>query len=467
MPISTDSVDALVVGAGIAGLVAALELANAGRTVRVWEASEQPGGMLRQVELDGLVLDAGAEAFATRSLAVADLISDFELDVDVVHPAAASAHLVRGRRRVRRDPLPRNTVLGLPAQPWAADVRRTIGWLGAVRAVIEPALPAVRPVNESLDALVRRRFGRRVADRLVTPVCRGVYSTPPTELTLERVAPGVAERLRETGSLRLALEQFTSSVPPGAAVASIEGGMWRLADALVGRLAAHGVRIETGTRAKSVHPSDDAVDVTGVSVVDSTRTEQRVHARTVVWAAGARVLPAQLRPELPEAEQVHVTTVVLDAPALDAHPLGSGALVAPEAIREAKAITHSNAKWAWIAKQLAAGRQVLRLSAERAHPDWTADADAVAAEIRHLTGADVSAPSIRAMHSTVWPSSSGALEPAVARELEARLRTRGVRVVGADVAGTGITAIVPHARAAARELIDQLSIHPEPMRSHA
>jgi 1-hydroxycarotenoid 3,4-desaturase len=57
-----------VVGAGIAGLVAALELSCRGLQVTVLERSAQAGGKLRQVAVDGAVMDAGPTVFTLRGV---------------------------------------------------------------------------------------------------------------------------------------------------------------------------------------------------------------------------------------------------------------------------------------------------------------------------------------------------------------------------------------------------------------
>ncbi len=48
-----------IVGAGITGLVLAHELRKRGRSVRVWEAADRPGGVMWSAEVDGRVLDFG------------------------------------------------------------------------------------------------------------------------------------------------------------------------------------------------------------------------------------------------------------------------------------------------------------------------------------------------------------------------------------------------------------------------
>ncbi|MGA4543392.1 NAD(P)/FAD-dependent oxidoreductase [Uniformispora flossi] len=58
-------VDAVVVGAGMAGLACAADLVAAGRSVRVLEASGTVGGRMRSQRRDGFVLDRGFQVFNT------------------------------------------------------------------------------------------------------------------------------------------------------------------------------------------------------------------------------------------------------------------------------------------------------------------------------------------------------------------------------------------------------------------
>ena len=53
-------------------------------------------------------------------------------------------------------------------------------------------------------------------------------------------------------------------------------------------------------------------------------------------------------------------TLIVDAPALDSAPRGTGVL-AIDGVSRAKALTHSTAKWSWLAAA-AKGRHVVRLS---------------------------------------------------------------------------------------------------------
>jgi 1-hydroxycarotenoid 3,4-desaturase len=56
----------VVVGAGVAGLVAALQLAQRNMQVTLIEAAEQPGGKMRQLMVDGAPIDSGPTVFTMR-----------------------------------------------------------------------------------------------------------------------------------------------------------------------------------------------------------------------------------------------------------------------------------------------------------------------------------------------------------------------------------------------------------------
>jgi 1-hydroxycarotenoid 3,4-desaturase len=64
MPMSTPRV--IVIGAGIGGLVSALDLAAQGIEVLVFERASRPGGKLREVTLGGVAMDAGPTVFTMR-----------------------------------------------------------------------------------------------------------------------------------------------------------------------------------------------------------------------------------------------------------------------------------------------------------------------------------------------------------------------------------------------------------------
>src|SRR5690606_8064604 len=84
----------VVVGGGMAGLVAARECAKVGMNVTVLEAAGELGGAIRRAALDGVTVDAGAESYATRGGHVRKLLDELGLADRIVTPNPAGAWLV-------------------------------------------------------------------------------------------------------------------------------------------------------------------------------------------------------------------------------------------------------------------------------------------------------------------------------------------------------------------------------------
>ena len=71
----------IVVGAGMAGLAAAIDLARRGADVTVLERADTPGGKMREVVVDGSPIDAGPTVFTMRWI-FSDLFEDAGANLD-------------------------------------------------------------------------------------------------------------------------------------------------------------------------------------------------------------------------------------------------------------------------------------------------------------------------------------------------------------------------------------------------
>ncbi|WP_129782760.1 protoporphyrinogen/coproporphyrinogen oxidase [Promicromonospora panici] len=479
----TLTTDAVVVGAGIGGLVAAHALAEHGLRVVVLEAAHRAGGPIRGGSfgsLPGVPLDLGAESFAVRGGVVEELAEKLGLTIEA--PAGLSAW---GYAAGRAFPLPAAGVLGIPSRPWAGDVRRAIGWPGVLRGSLDRVLPSRFVDTTDLGTFARSRLGSRVADRLVTPVAAGVHSAPLDRLDVAAVAPGLLDAYARTGSLSRAVASLRAAAPPGSAVRGIDGGIHTLVNALVERLdvrlGARVVGVERAGAIEQVRREAAAGAETGAAAADTVgrgdadwlvhiMNGQVLRAPRLVLATRAEFgpLPAAgaeiaLPPAPERGADIRLVTLLLEAPELDAAPRGSGMLVAPGttpgAVR-AKALTHATVKWPWLARRVrdavGPGWHVVRLSYGRiGEPTPEPTADEAARDASALLGVDLTGRVRDVLHQR-WDGSLPPPTPAyraAIKQFEDAVRAEpGLDVTGGWIAGTGLAAIVGHARGIAERL---------------
>lgn len=465
---------ALVVGGGISGLIAARELAQTGLRTTLLEATETWGGCVGRHEVAGLTLDSGAESFATRSSAVADLAAELGLAGNIVapHPGGAWVQLPDGPRE-----LPKTGVLGIPANPWDPEVRRSLGLSGSLRASLDKFLPSSVGTTadvSSVSALVRARMGRRVLERLVEPVVGGVHSADPGLLDVDMVAPGLRAGITRHGSLAAAVAAQRkgsgvqgsgvqgAAAKAGSAVAGLKGGMHTLVAALVADLRRRGVELVPGTRADAAARTPRGWRIAaGEETYDADVLVIALDGPSAVGLLEDAV-PALTGHRPGPGPEVKLVTLVVNLPELDARPRGTGILVAPQTAGiRAKALTHATAKWDWLAAEAGPGRHVVRLSYGRgdsSSPAGQAPAEGSDAALLDIALQDASAlltVPVKAGDLAGWDvvSWAGALPFAAVghRQRVADVRricsgTEGLLMVGGWLAGNGLAAVVADTR---------------------
>ena len=411
-----------VVGAGVAGLLAARRLAATGHDVTVMEADDHVGGRVSRVRVDGFELDAGAESFATRGGHVAKLARELGLGARIVRPEPKPAWVVTPDDAY---PLPAAGWLGIPTKLLARDLRKAIGWRGALRVMADLAapMPAVSP-DQSLAEVARDRLGDAATDRLLAPVLQGIYSRPLDEITFADIAPGFAEDVTQRGSVVRAAAARREASPAGSAVMGLEGGVATLVDSLAADAREQGARIRYGAVVSGLERKGKRWTVW----VDGD-----AHKCDAVVLAVPRPVVAALVPDVAWAQdrQVAVVTMVLDAPELDEAPRGTGVLAVGN-VSGAKALTHSTAKWRWLAQRMN-GRHVLRLSygidnARDARLHALSDASA-------LLGVALEESQVRDMERVQWADSAPVA-------IEDREPASGLHLVGSAAGLSGLAAIV-------------------------
>ncbi|MFL5954456.1 MAG: phytoene desaturase family protein [Gaiellaceae bacterium] len=225
--------DAVIIGAGHNGLVAANVLADAGWSVSVVEAEDEPGGCVRSGELiePGFVHDRFSAFFP---LAVASpVFRALELDLPFRHGPLVLAHPA----------LDGSCAVLAREEPWEQ--------LAAVWARLEPAVlrgmitpfPQVRALAEAVPALLAAR-AVRVQDELRQRLVLGN--------TLHSDLPPRSRAGRSFGLLLTAFAQRYG-------YPCIEGGAGKITDALVSRALARGVDLRLGERVERLPRARRAV----------------------------------------------------------------------------------------------------------------------------------------------------------------------------------------------------------------
>jgi len=288
-----NTVDTILVGAGISGLTVAHGLARRSRTCAILESGVGAGGVIGTRRRDGFLYECGPNSTLDTTPLIHSLLQELGIAGERVdaNAVASTRYIVRGGKLV-----------ALPGGPGAFFTTRAFTPKAKLRLFAEPFIaPSPVGVDESIAAFVRRRLGTEFLDYAIDPFVAGIYAGDP-----ERISVGAAfPRL-------LALEQAHGSLIKGQIVGararrknkevaknvagsfSFRGGMQTLTDALAKAVAP----IEYGTSVHRVLRGSD-----GVFTVDGTRGGQPVtlRARSVVLAAPARAAAAMIESLAPDA----------------------------------------------------------------------------------------------------------------------------------------------------------------------
>lgn len=465
-----------VVGGGVSGLATAYRLTRAGGEVEVTllEAAARPGGKVAAAEIGGIAVDTGPDALMVRSPAAAALVAELGLDGDLRPPSGAGAYLwSRGRLR----PLPAGSVFGVPDRLVPLLRSGLLGPLGFVRAGADLVLPRRESAgDQSIEQLLRPRFGRQVFERLVEPLLGGVHAGRAGRLSARSAAAEVMALAAGHRSLYLALRErkrkAAGGPPPRPALMSLEGGLVRLVDALAEAVRAAGADVRTGATVRELRARDGRWLLTGEGF-EPLAVDDVVLA-TPAWAAADLLRP--LAPAAADAlggiEYVGVATVIMAYPrtALPAGTRGTGFLVPPAEGRMLVGCTWLTEKWPHLVAGATGGpsgaeapvliRAMVGRDGDRAWADLD-DASLLAAVRAELAEAMGLAGEPLAVHVRRMPAAMPQYTVGHADRL-ATIDTAlealpGVRVTGAGYRGVGLAGCITQADAAAAAVLARAS----------
>lgn len=141
-------------------------------------------------------------------------------------------------------------------------------------------------------------------------------------------------------------------------------------------------------------------------------------------------------------------------------PSNQGSPTQPGAVENpvgAKALSHLNVKWPWIAQALAPHQHLLRLSYGRlGQSEPQVSLEQALADVQVLTGVTIRPEQVSEHKLVRWNGTLPPLPPSYRARIAAFMNQveniEGLAVTGAWVGGTGVNAVVAHARTNARRL---------------
>jgi oxygen-dependent protoporphyrinogen oxidase len=298
---TVETLDALVVGAGISGLTTAFRLARSGWRVAVVEAAGRVGGAMETWTDGPWRFELGPNTVVENHETVGRLIRDAGLEGEkiVAAPAAKRRYLYKGGCLV---PLPSGpgSFLTTPLFPPAAKLR----------LLKEPWIRrAPEGTEESIAAFVSRRLGQPFLDYAVGPFVSGVYAGDPERLSVRWAVPRIWSLEHEHGSLIRGAFARRRGPAPGGAMISFRDGLETLPRKLAAEIgdvrtgvavqgivrAAGGYRVETSAgpiEAKRIVlavPADVAARLLDEATAGASRLfEQVPYAAVAILALGWR-----------------------------------------------------------------------------------------------------------------------------------------------------------------------------------
>jgi hypothetical protein len=216
----SNSSDVLVIGAGLAGLSAAIKLQEAGRNVRIIESSDRPGGRVTSDIIDGFICDRGFQLINSKYPALQAL--NVIQEIDFIKAPRVIEVALGNQRRALGDPR---------VAPWTALDKAT-GTIPEKLSLLR-FLAASPKDNQSVEDVLSSSGSVYV--RALRPFLQGVFLTDPKNVdarygqsivkSFVTGSPGIPRK--GVAELSKALAARVDSISYGVQTDSIEGKVVR------------------------------------------------------------------------------------------------------------------------------------------------------------------------------------------------------------------------------------------------
>ncbi|HLA50039.1 MAG TPA: protoporphyrinogen oxidase [Thermodesulfovibrionia bacterium] len=267
----------VIVGAGISGLTTAYALLNSSQfsvlssqfDITVYEADSRPGGKIWSDKTDGFLCEKGVNGFLDNKPKTLQLCDYLGLE-----PLKSSDN---ARRRFIFSSGKLNQLSESPLSFLKSDL---ISWRGKLRMIYELIAPK-GPEDETVADFVIRRLGKESLEKLIDPMCSGIFAGDPYKMSIRHCFPRIKELEQNYGSLIRAMitlqkerrkgsgvrGQGSEVVPvPAGRLTSFYNGAQTITDTLAQRLEG---KIRLGVSVKGIEKDGKAYKVHTSRGIDS------------------------------------------------------------------------------------------------------------------------------------------------------------------------------------------------------
>jgi protoporphyrinogen/coproporphyrinogen III oxidase len=223
------TLDALIIGGGITGLVCAYGLQRAGTSFLLCERGEL-GGLIRTVRTPGgYVLEQGPNVLVERQ-DVRDLVREIGLGDAVCYPSVSD---------YKQYVWCRGAPCEVPRSPVALFGSRLFSLSDKVRVVVQSSRRGVLHAESDDESIVRFLepiVGRDAAFRVVEPVLKGIYGGAIERLSARSIFPGLWAHAKEGGSLAGFMKRRSRGGEGRPKIFTLRQGISSLVEALRSRI---------------------------------------------------------------------------------------------------------------------------------------------------------------------------------------------------------------------------------------
>ena len=283
-------IDVVIIGGGIAGLTAALDLQRAGREVLLFEAESDLGGNIRTLTEGEFRMERGPHSFMGSAEHVWRLIDDLGIgdQVEEAAPVAANRYIFR-----------RGALHPLPLSPWTFLGSGLLSPGAKLRLAMEPFIRASGTPSDTAWDFFTRRFGKEATSWIMSPFISGIYAGDIHALGARAAFPKFWRFEQESGSMIRGAMRYMKAKKQRLAAEGKElrKGLFTIYRGLGGLTATVAMRLERriliNTPVQVISPQPDCVRVAWAG--------GSVDSRAVVLAAPPPRAAAMLSKAAPAA----------------------------------------------------------------------------------------------------------------------------------------------------------------------